>query len=233
MVVLTVGAEPDQRVFQVHQKLLCRKIEYFEKMLNGQFKEATTNSATFPEDDPECFDTLMGWVYHGRLPQLAIIQQDGFYSWNWRPPQFYVLADKFGLHELMDRVIDQITKFLNTCGIVPSARVYGMVHSSTPEGSPLRRLYSELFVYNLINHSKSLGDEISRKYKDLLESCPDLARDVVSVLLASNGCFENPGIYSQTCRFHIRKLFMHENTSLFVMGPGNTSFVNCRTILTS
>ena len=191
-------------------------------MFGSQFKEAITNSATFPEDDPKYFDILMSWVYHGQLPRLLITLQEGLYSFDWSPIYLYALADKFGVYEVMDRGIDQITKFLNTSGHLPNASSYGKVYSLTPEGSPLRRLYSQLIVYGLMKHSRLLS--IDGGCEGLAESYPDLARDVVSVLLAANGSFENPCSNSQTCRFHIRKLSGPDTSYFCVMGPGKLLF---------
>jgi len=41
-------------------------------MFNGGFKEATTNSATFPEDSVEAFDILIEWVYSGKVRSLEL-----------------------------------------------------------------------------------------------------------------------------------------------------------------
>lgn len=65
MVTLKVGK--NKKAFAVHKKLLCEKIPYFEKMFQGLWIEASGNIATFPEDEVECFDVLIGWLYSGAL----------------------------------------------------------------------------------------------------------------------------------------------------------------------
>ncbi|KAE8443675.1 hypothetical protein EG329_001447 [Mollisiaceae sp. DMI_Dod_QoI] len=57
MVDIYVG--PEEEPFRVHKQKLCRRIPYFDKMFNGQFKEASENVGRLPEDDPAAFDVLM------------------------------------------------------------------------------------------------------------------------------------------------------------------------------
>jgi hypothetical protein len=57
MVDIYVG--PKERLFRVHKALLCKKVPYFDKMFNGEFREASQNVAKFPDDHPAAFDRLL------------------------------------------------------------------------------------------------------------------------------------------------------------------------------
>src|SRR5258707_183269 len=101
MVDLYVG--PKKKHFRVHKALLCHKIPYFAGMFKSGFKEATENSANFPEDTPSTFDILSEWLYTGSLRQLYQSRNHTaagptFVS-DWAPQQVYALADKLCLSD--------------------------------------------------------------------------------------------------------------------------------------
>ncbi|TGO34764.1 hypothetical protein BHYA_0183g00160 [Botrytis hyacinthi] len=68
MVDIYVGKE--KILFRVYKDILCNKIEFFDRMFNGKFKEANENAAVLPEDDPEAFDMLMWWVTYDMIRSL-------------------------------------------------------------------------------------------------------------------------------------------------------------------
>jgi hypothetical protein len=111
MVDLYIG--PNKVHFCVHKELLCDKIPYFDKMFRGHF-EATMNSATFPEDTPESFDLLVEWVYSGSIrPLVATTPEPGSRRYpqgalSYLFTQFYGLASKIRMPELMDKIMDYL-----------------------------------------------------------------------------------------------------------------------------
>ncbi|PVH74687.1 hypothetical protein DL98DRAFT_658644, partial [Cadophora sp. DSE1049] len=48
---------------QIHKHKLCTRIPFYSAMFNDSFKEATTDTAHLPDDDPAAFDVVMEWVY--------------------------------------------------------------------------------------------------------------------------------------------------------------------------
>ncbi|KAF7900958.1 hypothetical protein EAF00_003179 [Botryotinia globosa] len=83
----------------VYKDILCNKIEFFDRMFNGKFKEAKENAAVLPEDDPEAFDMLMWWVTHDMVRSL---RGEGFR----KKLHLWVLADKLCLANLQDYVMN-------------------------------------------------------------------------------------------------------------------------------
>jgi hypothetical protein len=61
-----VGA--DCKHFVVHKKLLTSQSEYFDKALNGKFREAEENTIHLKEDDPVAVGLLIAWLYRGVIP---------------------------------------------------------------------------------------------------------------------------------------------------------------------
>ncbi|KAF7956585.1 hypothetical protein EAE96_003919 [Botrytis aclada] len=97
MVDIYVGEE--KILFRVYKDLLCSKIEFFDRMFNGNFKEANQNTAELPEDDPEAFDMLMYWVTYDRIrSHMSEDFRKNLHLW--------VLADKLCLENLKLHVMD-------------------------------------------------------------------------------------------------------------------------------
>jgi hypothetical protein len=69
MVDLYIG--PKREHCHVHKELLDDNVPHFNKMFNGEFKEAMSRSAEFPEYHPQSFDLLLSWVYRGRYESLS------------------------------------------------------------------------------------------------------------------------------------------------------------------
>lgn len=114
MVNIYVGEGETKRPFAVHKNVICDKMEYFAKIFRGEFEEAKTSVATFPEDDPDSFDLLLSWVYEGSLRELVNIAAGGegeTHTLNWGPCRLYALAEKLCLPELMDEAIDAYRQY--------------------------------------------------------------------------------------------------------------------------
>jgi BTB/POZ domain len=62
MVDIYVG--PEWQNFRVHKKLLCARVPYFKDLVEDK---GYIGYAPFPDQDPEAFDALLGWVYTGEL----------------------------------------------------------------------------------------------------------------------------------------------------------------------
>jgi len=121
MVDLYVGPQKDR--FHVHKEVLCKKIPYFEKMFKGEFKEATEDQATFPEDNSESFDLLLGWVYHNSIRPLVIPGTKGIKNGSvrsWNPIKCYVLAEKLCLSRLQDQIFNEYLDYLHRENFFPA-----------------------------------------------------------------------------------------------------------------
>jgi len=66
--VVTVLVGPDEKRYTVHKSLLTAQSEYFDRALNGKFKEADEQTIRLTEESPDAFDLLIGWLYQGQLP---------------------------------------------------------------------------------------------------------------------------------------------------------------------
>ncbi|TGO70332.1 hypothetical protein BOTNAR_0001g00060 [Botryotinia narcissicola] len=65
--IVDIYVGPQKKLFRVHRGILCDKVPYLRKMFSSGFVEGLEGEAFFPEDDPKCFDSFMGWIYFGTL----------------------------------------------------------------------------------------------------------------------------------------------------------------------
>jgi BTB/POZ domain len=68
-VIIYVG--PERKRYLIHKDLLTKQSEFFDKALNGKFKEAKENSIYLGEESPDAFDLLVGWLYQGHIPHIG------------------------------------------------------------------------------------------------------------------------------------------------------------------
>ena len=68
-VIIYVG--PERKRYLIHKDLLTTQSEFFDRALNGNFKEAEQNLIYLEEESPAAFDLLVGWLYEGRIPIIG------------------------------------------------------------------------------------------------------------------------------------------------------------------
>ncbi|KAM0342633.1 hypothetical protein ACHAPU_009363 [Fusarium lateritium] len=51
------------RRYYAHRNVLCSKCPFFDKAMNGPFKEAMTGIIELPEDNPDILETFLEWKY--------------------------------------------------------------------------------------------------------------------------------------------------------------------------
>lgn len=201
IVTLVVG--PDKYVFSVHRKFLCDKIKYFERMFMGGFKEATTNTATFPEDDRKSFGLLLKWVYDGTIPPISYHKENNQWKENWYPIKLYQLADKFAIPEVMDRTLDAFIVSMKKYNLVPAVDEIDDGYTRTPPGSQLRAFLCAVFVYRLVNASDDPGCLRNAHAQKLIADQPDLAQDMIPLLRQTPGVAHTSLLGAlPSCKYH-------------------------------
>lgn len=205
MVELIVG--PEKTLFRVHKSFICSKIDYFDKMFNGGFREASENSATFPEDDPVSFDILIEWVYTGRLRQLKLV--DGTTRFNWLPSQLYQLCEKLRIPEMMDGVMDALRRCHRDNNILMGVDDIKMSCSTSQEGSGYRlyALHTLLYVFRKPGAAYK-GSWPSYKIQRIISSEADLGKAFLVALRDQVGDRQvliDPR-FGDSCVYHSHKL---------------------------
>jgi hypothetical protein len=203
IVKLCVGDPKSPTIFQAHKKILCKKVTYFDKMFNGNFKEGAEQCATFPEDDPLIWKSLIGWVYSGLVeePTSRTINPCDLTT---DKIKIYALAEKYGIIELQDKTMDPLNHHFCLQSLIPSlasvARGYKLTHS----GSKLRLLLARTLAY----HTLRTGEEYlnrswsSPKLVEVLKKNEDLLLDSLTLMRESSGkVFPNP-TNQPACDYH-------------------------------
>lgn len=200
---LYVGPKRDR--FRVYKEGLCKKIPYFEKMFKGKFKEATEDQATFPEDNAESFDLLLGWVYYNSIRQLVTLRKKGINNTSvqsWSPIKFYILAEKLCLSHLQDQIVNEYLDYLDRESALPSVSTMGSMYSTAPAGSSIRKLAALSFHW-VVDPSTELENTDAwptHALAKLMRDHEDLAEDVLT-LIRTGAKASNPTKLPR-CEFH-------------------------------
>ncbi|TGO42560.1 hypothetical protein BHYA_0007g00600 [Botrytis hyacinthi] len=112
-------------------------------MFSSGFVEGLEGEAFFPEDNPKCFDSFMGWIYFRTLRVLNASTALEKVEYDLSPLSLYSFADKLCLPELMDLVLDT---YKNTYKF-PRVSLVSDVYKMTPTDSPLRNFMCQCMYY--------------------------------------------------------------------------------------
>ncbi|ESZ96700.1 hypothetical protein SBOR_2910 [Sclerotinia borealis F-4128] len=195
VVELHVGSENE--VIHV-SKILCKKIPYFSKMFEGSFQEATSNSASFPEDEVDAFHALIYWVNNGYLPPWIIYLDANGDDTDRKVSSasvrvqvgfdfvgLYVLADKFCAFNLMNFITDYVIRSLELNESVLPIEDISEIYANAPANTGLRRLACYSFYYSVKSCSQTnwptkdlasllqTDDGLAIDFIDLMRSRPD------------------------------------------------------------
>jgi BTB/POZ domain-containing protein len=186
MVDIYVG--PSKKRFRLYKANLCARIPYFEKMFNGNFKEASENVAYLTEDDPASFDLLADWANHpmtSKSPrsiwELTTTKlKDGKEVASWDPVGFYSLAEKYCLPELQDIIMDALVQHHKVQNELPSVGFVVRAYKHTSTGSPLTKYCAE----NIFHVMQRAAEDARWPTKDvahLFQGLPTFASEYISV----------------------------------------------------
>ncbi|KAM0316299.1 hypothetical protein ACHAO8_003320 [Botrytis cinerea] len=95
---IIVGPADKSTTYIVPLALICHRSRFFDRALNGYFKESTENRVELPEDTVEEFELLLEWIYCGKLAWTSYIRGlDSIIN-------FYIVADKFDVAGPFEKV---------------------------------------------------------------------------------------------------------------------------------
>ncbi|TVY42483.1 hypothetical protein LSUB1_G003275 [Lachnellula subtilissima] len=181
MVKLWVG-EQDPKLYRVHKSILCQTIPYFNSMFKSGFKEASENTATFPEDPPESFEILLEWVYSGKLrPSVQVNTSATNQSIEWDCVTMYTLADKLCLSSLKDEILDSIRASHRKYNLLFTISETADNYDQMSEKSTLRAYALDTLLYTFSTQRNVSGWPTS-ELKDALVGNADLCTDFLTKL---------------------------------------------------
>ncbi|KAK3621713.1 hypothetical protein LTR56_022477 [Elasticomyces elasticus] len=146
IVYLDVG-KPDQiKRFAMHESIVRPASDFVNMALSRDWKEARERVIPLSEDEPETFTIYQTWLYTHIVDAHALKSSTNSCDVYQRLFKCYILAEKLLDAIFKDCVMDAI---LNTLQANPlfDANLSNLVYENTPEGSPLRRLLCEIYVW--------------------------------------------------------------------------------------
>ena len=184
MVEIYVGQS--KKLFRLYKAKLCSRIPYFDKMFNGNFKEASDNVAYLEEDDPASFDLLAEWANiptSSKSPRwirelITVKNKEGKEVASWDPVGFYSLAEKYCLPEVQDLIMDAVIRYHRERNELPSVDFVLRAYETTSVGSLLAQYCANSVLYVLDeggDDDRWPTEEVARLFKEL----PAFASDYI------------------------------------------------------
>jgi hypothetical protein len=172
-------------------------------MFNGGFAEALNSTATLPEDCPEAFGLFVAWIYQDKIelpkdmdevsPIPIFIKLFGF-------------AEKYGIVELADKMIDTLIKVMVTKDWHPKPDDMELAYDPEyiPAHSKLRLLMSRSFVYLTLVHNEDLTiTHWNRNFMtDAAMRTPELLIDAFGLMRGQAGVKPMDARYASACDYH-------------------------------
>jgi len=136
MVDIYVG--PENTHWILHEKLLCAKSKFFNKIfytkqVKGQFNSGN-KTIGFPDEEDEPFRLFVGWLYSSRVPTPNEERDLGDLF------DLYLMGEKWQIASLIKEVLDTIRRWYRTTDTFPGLRRVQYVYANTDEDSPMRQL---------------------------------------------------------------------------------------------
>lgn len=115
--------------------------------LRGEWKEAQERTIPLPEDDPEVFSVYQQWLYGGRIhtcsSNKALFKPNDEYK---TLVKAYILGEKIVDQDFKDSIADASVEKLRPLRRF-DASLTDLVFDNTPAGSPLRRLWLDVYYH--------------------------------------------------------------------------------------
>ncbi|TEY70386.1 hypothetical protein BOTCAL_0105g00280 [Botryotinia calthae] len=143
---IIVGPADKSTTYIVPLALICHRSRFFDRALNGYFKESILNRVELPEDTVEEFELLLEWIYCKKVPWTSYIQGIE------KIINFYLVADKFDVAGPFGKVDTNLRTILvdhwYAICIEYGTLAYGFLESvyQLPTGHEARRLFAKACV---------------------------------------------------------------------------------------
>jgi hypothetical protein len=144
MIQVIVSTEPGATTFNIHKDLLTYHCEYFRTALKECWKPGADDTIHLPDEDAYIFSLFNYWMYTKRLYHKEHCIDNKSAVIETIPLSFkhlfdtYVFADKRGIPELANDVIDTIFAQICQHRCIPDWELE-YIYVNTPQGSALRR----------------------------------------------------------------------------------------------
>ncbi|PSN71298.1 hypothetical protein BS50DRAFT_570687, partial [Corynespora cassiicola Philippines] len=199
--MLDIYVGPSRRRWALHRNLLFHHSEALESELYGDHGKPL-DSLELPDHDPEGFELLVKWLYQGKLDDVSdMADANQKYDYAVSCYKLYMLCDRFDMPQLKNVAMDQYRKGLNEAELVPDASEIDEIYRKSPEGSPFRRLMTQIAARQIMDPG---SDRNIETYRQCFTDNPDFAVDLVNAIKQGTGgmLFDDPTDPGNECAYH-------------------------------
>jgi hypothetical protein len=184
IIAITVDEGPETKTFYTHRGLLCHHSGYFDKLLNGPFKEASRDTIHFKDASIATFQVFFVWMYTGRIVDD---QGDNVAYVPWHVlVDVYILADFCLCQPLKNHVIDIFWLQFKYKWLLPT-NLLPHFYNKILRGSGLQRMIVDMYAESW--NSENLKNRVGQLPTEFMED----------LLLALSDLKSSPGGYLYTC----------------------------------
>ena len=164
-------------LFNVHRDLLCNASPFFRSAFVGvgSFKETSEQSMTLADDDVDAFERLVHWIYVRKYPLSDVKTSGGCQMGYMQLAMLYVIAEKYGVTELKNDIIDKVFEIRLKANPPPYKPVIKYLYSNTTAGLAFRALLAAWYVTDIDLNWYMEKDDPRRTLEDVPEFAIDLA----------------------------------------------------------
>ena len=150
MVTIMVGAK--KKKFVLHKELVCRNAPYFDRMFNGNFKEAKTQKCCLQGEEPSTFELFVSYIYAGHFP-ADVEAVTGIIPVYEPIIKFYILAGKLLMSkEVKTSALEAFSKARSSSGLYMNGAVIELVLNRTADDCPMRKLAVDMFSRDFLSN---------------------------------------------------------------------------------
>jgi hypothetical protein len=144
MMSITVGPDGAEKEYQVYRGLLCYYSDYFDRLLNGAFKEGGSKSLRLKNITVEVFQAFYYWLNTGVVD--CSIAPSTSASKHWKKViEVYVFADYHQARAFQNAIVDYL--YLDNEDTRKLAmHVTPFLYANTTEEDKMRKLILDLWV---------------------------------------------------------------------------------------
>lgn len=148
--LITIIVGKRRKEYKLHRAQLMSKSPFFEACLSAGMVEQQKNEIVLPEDSCRGFDIVADWVYNKTDWDTATMEGSMLRA--------YVLADKYGMPDLQNSLIDNLGHFWTYKTCIRPARVLWLARNAMTD-CPLYRLATDQLAYEIKKEGKHYGDK--------------------------------------------------------------------------
>ncbi|CZR57447.1 uncharacterized protein PAC_07336 [Phialocephala subalpina] len=180
----------DLKHFKIHEKLLCAKSEFFEKMLHGRLKEAIEQTIRLPEDHAVAFDLFPEWLYSGNLYKAD--------------SNIRIMKD------LMDCSMSSIITLCREHKKLPTTNIMVWAYQNKKPGSILRTFIAQVLLSVFHEGANPNGDWSLRELSNAISTNGDMGIDFLTILRAATTDDASKKLSTYPYRFYACRYHNHK-----------------------